>query len=79
MDMKKVDSSQIAEIGHDPDTNTLAIRFKGVGGPGGLYHYPNVTAEKFKAFSAAKSLGKHFHTHIKGHKDHPHKKIDESK
>ena len=28
IDMQTVDSSQIHSIGHDPETNTLAIRFR---------------------------------------------------
>ena len=49
-----VKSSQIAEIGHDG--STLAIKFKS----GGVYHYPDVTAEQFEAFQKAESHGKHF-------------------
>lgn len=79
MEMKEVESSQIHSIGHDPKTNTLAILFKGVGGPGNLYHYPNFTAEQFKAFQGCKSHGKFFHANIKGKKEHPHTKIDEKK
>lgn len=64
-----VQSSQIHSIGHDPDTNTLAIRFtKGYGdnrGPGSLYHYQNFTAADFEAFKGAESLGKHFGGYIK--------------
>jgi len=45
-----VDSSQIEAIGHDPETNTLAIKFKG----GGVYHYANVSEEVFHEFSGEK-------------------------
>jgi len=79
MEMKEVKSSQIHSVGHDPATNTLAIRFKGKDGPGGLYHYPNCTAEKFKEFCECESKGKFFGANIKGHKDHPHTKIDETR
>ncbi len=65
----EVESSQIHSIGHDPATNTLAIRFtKGYGanrGPGSLYHYQNFTAADFEAFKGADSLGKHFGGYIK--------------
>lgn len=54
-----VESSQIAEIGHDG--STLAIKFKS----GGLYHYPDVTVEQFEAFQKAESLGKHFGANIR--------------
>lgn len=67
--MQDVESSQIHSIGHDPETNTLAVRFtKGYGanrGPGSLYHYSNFTAADFEAFKAAESLGKHFGGYIK--------------
>jgi hypothetical protein len=64
-----VESSQIHSIGHDAETNTLAIRFtRGYGpkrGPGSLYHYQNFTRQDFEAFAGAESLGKHFGAHIK--------------
>ncbi len=52
INMRPVTSSQIHSIGHCPNTNTLAIRFKAKnGGPAALYHYKNVQAEDFTAFS----------------------------
>lgn len=64
--MSAVKSSQVAEIGHDPATNTLAVRFS----RGGLYHYPCITAAQFDALKAAESVGAHLGKHIKtpGHK-----------
>lgn len=64
-----VKSSQIAEIGHCPVTNTLAIRFKTKSGPGSVYHYTNFTAEQFAKFSTAESIGRHFGEHVKGKYD----------
>lgn len=58
-----VASSQIAEIGHDPETSTMAVRFKSGTSP--LYHYANVTAEEFAAFKGAESIGSYFYKHIK--------------
>ena len=62
-------SSQIHSIGHDADTNTLAIRFNPRKGEdeqqGPLYHYANVTAADFEALRAAPSIGRHFGAHIK--------------
>jgi hypothetical protein len=58
-----VKSSQISEIGHDPATNTLAIRFNG---GKKLYHYEGFTAEDFTKFKGAPSIGKHFGAHIRG-------------
>lgn len=65
-----VNSSQIAAIGHDPETNTLAIQFKNwKGETTSLYHYANVTPEDFEAFKGAPSLGKHFGAQIKSRAD----------
>ena len=73
-----VESSQLAAIGHCPETNTLAIQFAGKASPGSLYHYANFTAEQFTAFAGAESVGKHFYAHIKPHADrHPYQKIVE--
>lgn len=79
-----VQSSQIHSIGHDADSNTLAIRFtKGYGRdqrPGSLYHYSNFPAPEFEAFRSAESLGKHFGQHIKPFADkYPYQKIAEDK
>jgi KTSC domain-containing protein len=69
IELQDVESSQIHSIGHDAETNTLAIRFyRGYGRdqkPGSLYHYQNFTADDFKAFKNAESIGKHFGAHIK--------------
>lgn len=79
--MQPVASSQIHSIGHDAETNTLAIRFNGRNNaPGSLYHYANVTPEEFKAFAGAESQGKHFYKHIKPFTDkYPFQKINEQK
>jgi len=64
--LDSVDSSQIAAIGHNPETDTLAIRFRRKdGSDGSLYHYANVTTEDFSAFKNAASVGSHFYKHIK--------------
>lgn len=65
IEMIPCESSQIAAIGHDPETNTLAIQFPAKTGIGSVYHYQNFTAEDFAAFSAAESKGAHFGKHIK--------------
>lgn len=55
-------SSHIHSIGHDPETNTLAIKFhKG----GATYHYPGVEASVFNEFHSHESPGSFFHTRIK--------------
>lgn len=77
--MIEVESSQIHSIGHDAQTNTLAIRFKSKAGAGSLYHYDNFTAEQFTAFRGAESIGSHFIRNIKNATEvHPFRKIDEA-
>ena len=67
-----VKSSQLAAIGHDPATETLAIQFLQKGKPGNVYHYRNFTAAEYSAFASAESAGAHFGKHIKPHDDkHP--------
>jgi hypothetical protein len=83
IEMRDVDSSQIHSIGHDPETNTLAIRFYSGWGDkkrvGSLYHYQNFTAEDFEAFKSAESLGKHFGGQIKPFADkYPYTKIEDA-
>jgi hypothetical protein len=76
--MIPVISSQIEAIGHDPETNTLAIQFpsKDSTKPGNLYHYENFTAEHFEAFINAESIGSHFIKQIKPKADlFPYQKI----
>lgn len=67
--MIEVESSQIHSIGHDPNSNTLAIRFyRGFGVErriGSLYHYDHFGADDFAAFLNAESKGKHFGQRIK--------------
>ncbi|MBY4799932.1 KTSC domain-containing protein [Burkholderia cepacia] len=79
--VQEVESSQIHAIGHDPVTNTLAIRFKSraSGAPTSLYHYANFTAEDFEAFRDAESIGSHFGKHIKPYdKKHPYTKVEDA-
>ena len=74
--LSPVESSQIHAIGHDADSNTLAIQFKSKGGPGSVYHYANFTAEDFTAFKESKSIGAHFGKYIKPETEkHPFTKV----
>ena len=82
--MTPVQSSQIHSIGHDPETNTMQVRFlAGRGdqrGPGALYTYQNVTPEDFSAFEKAESKGSHFGKVFKPAGDRfPFTRVDESK
>lgn len=65
-----VESSQLAAVGYDPDTGTLAIRFHGRGDkPGSLYHYANFGETDWRALQDAESKGSHFIRNIKPHVD----------
>lgn len=71
-----VESSKVHALGHDPETNTLAVQFKPRGEkPGAVYHYANFTAEQFEEFRKSESLGKHFGERIQYAKEHPYTKI----
>ncbi len=56
-----VESTQIAGIGYDGLSKTLAVKFKG----GSVYHYANVETQLFDDFMAAPSKGKFFGEKIK--------------
>ena len=82
--MTPVQSSQIHSIGHDPETNTMQVRFlAGRGeqrGPGALYQYTGVSAEDFAAFEKAESKGSYFGKVFKPAADRfPFTRVDESK
>lgn len=59
---RPVTSSAIRSIGHDPDTNTLAVEMTN----GTLYHYADVEPHHFDALMGAESIGKHFGAHVRG-------------
>jgi hypothetical protein len=66
MTMERVESGNIREVGHDPASNTLRIRFI----HGGTYDYFGVPAEAHADLMAAASKGQHFHQHIRGRYAH---------
>lgn len=71
-----IKSSQLAAIGHDAATETLAIQFLSKGQPGNVYHYRNFTAAEYSAFASAESAGAHFGKHIKPYGDkHPYQNM----
>jgi hypothetical protein len=77
--MDEVQSSQIAKIGYDTATQTLAVQFapKENGTAGSVYHYSQFSDEDFAAFKNSESLGKHFYKHIKPFKEkYPYTRID---
>ena len=69
MEHKPVQSSNIAEIGYDPEAGTLSVKFKG----GGHYHYSNVPQDKYEQLLKSSSIGTFLSKHIKN--THKHLKI----
>ena len=67
IEMTPVASSQIAAIGHNRETNTLAIKFAARDDEevGGTYHYSGVDSDLFAAFRSAESIGSFFHKNIR--------------
>jgi KTSC domain len=55
-----VDSSVIAEIGYDPETRILEVRFHG----GRVYHYFGVPRAEHAALMSADSIGGYFNRTI---------------
>ena len=56
-----VKSSQIAGVGYDLASKTLAIKFNS----GGLYYYAGVNAEEYLKLTNSKSIGTFFGSNIK--------------
>lgn len=70
IELAPVESSQLAAVGYDAATATLAIRFNGKGDkPGSLYHYANFGETDWAALRDAESKGSHFIRQIKPHAD----------
>ena len=61
--MTPVQSNQVAAVGYDAATQTLAVTFSR--GPGNIYHYPNVPPDLHTQFMEAESKGSFFGQHIK--------------
>jgi hypothetical protein len=60
-----IESSQLESVAHDPQTETLFIRFKS-SPEGVVYSYAKFPAAKFAEFMAAPSQGSFFYKQIKG-------------
>lgn len=60
MEMKKVESSFVTRVGHDPHTSTLHVEFKD--GTRGVYH--DVPPSKYAALLEAPSVGKFLHASV---------------
>jgi KTSC domain len=55
-------SSNIAAIGHDPDSETLEIEFNN----GAVYSYSGVPLGEYEGFMSADSKGTYLNVNIKG-------------
>lgn len=68
VDLVEVDSSNIAKIGYDPETQKLYVKFKS----GALWSYAPVPPEKYREMEEAalvgKSVGKFFSREIRSNK-----------
>ena len=63
MERQPVTSSNLAEVGYDPELETLEVLFK----HGGVYQYFNVPSFMHERLMIADSLGRFFNTEIRGH------------
>ena len=61
--MKPVVSSNLARVGYDESTQTLAVRFKTGAAP--LYWYHGVPPSQYNALCCAVSAGQFLHVYIK--------------
>ena len=59
--MPKVNSSNIDSVDYDPKTKTMTVTFN----HGGAYTYANVSQVAYDEFLNSKSVGAHFHKHIR--------------
>jgi len=60
--MQPVQSSHIAQAGHDPVAKNLVLAFHN----GDVYHYAGVPDGTYVSMLAAKSVGRFFNAKIKG-------------
>jgi hypothetical protein len=79
----KVESSQIAAVAYEPETQTLGLQFPptkkqlAAGQPGSEYHYANVSPRTHQALMAAPSIGSYFGQNIKSHPElYPYTKVE---
>lgn len=68
MEMKPVESSHIAAIGYDPETQTMRVQFRGAGMP--IYEAVGVPAEEHAAFMEAKSHGRRWHAAFRNNENY---------
>ncbi len=64
--LEAVKSSGISHVGHDAERNILYVRFV----KGTAYAFSDFSADEYKAFRAAESLGKYFQEKIRNSPKH---------
>jgi len=66
-EMQRISSSHVWDVGHDPDTQTLFVRFKpSVKHPAGrLVQYLGVDADTAQRVMTAPSVGQALHSFVK--------------
>ena len=69
VEMRKVSSSNLESVGHDPATSELHVKFKS----GPLYIHSAVSADQHAAMMGMDSPGKHYFANIRGKPQHPHR------
>lgn len=62
MKMEPIESSMFSEVGYDPETETLGVRFAK---SGRLFHHSGVPYSTWIDLRAAESFGKAFHALVK--------------
>jgi ABC-type ATPase with predicted acetyltransferase domain len=73
MERISVKSSNIEEVGYDPGSQVLEVKFKN----GGVFQYQGVSAKEVVGLHEAESVGKYLHTNIKP--NHECRKVNETK
>lgn len=66
MERERVDSSSIASIGYDADSEILEIEFRS----GAVYRYFAVPPDAHASLRAADSIGRHFVAHVRDSYDY---------
>lgn len=61
IEMHPVSSSNVAAVGYDEESKTLAVEFHN----GGVYHYYDVPPNTFKALLTADSVGQYLNMVVK--------------
>lgn len=75
--LQPVESSLIAAIGYDAESQVLEIQFKGrVDAPGPIYQYQNVTPPQYESLIHAESIGGCFLRNIKNKPEYPCEKVE---